>query len=102
MPSYNTIKVETDGALALITLNRPEKRNAISATMIAELLAALKRCGIRQRARGHHHRSRQGFLRRHGSRRVEVPGDAITRNRISQTREERPDFFAGCGVFPSR
>lgn len=42
MPSYNTIKVETDGALALITLNRPEKRNAISATMIAELLAALK------------------------------------------------------------
>jgi methylglutaconyl-CoA hydratase len=42
MPSYNTIKVETDGALALITLNRPEKRNAISVTMIAELLAALK------------------------------------------------------------
>jgi methylglutaconyl-CoA hydratase len=41
MPSYTTIKVETDGALALITLNRPDKRNAISATMIAELLAAL-------------------------------------------------------------
>src|ERR1700736_3840255 len=42
MPSYNTIKVETDGALALITLNRPEKRNAILAAMIEELLAALK------------------------------------------------------------
>jgi methylglutaconyl-CoA hydratase len=42
MPSHNTIKIETDGTLALITLNRPEKRNAISATMIAELLAALK------------------------------------------------------------
>ena len=42
MASYTTIKVESDGALALITLNRPEKRNAISATMIAELLAALK------------------------------------------------------------
>ena len=41
MPSYTTIKVESDGALALITLNRPDKRNAISATMIAELLAAL-------------------------------------------------------------
>ena len=41
MPSYTTINVETDGALALITLNRPDKRNAISATMIAELLAAL-------------------------------------------------------------
>jgi methylglutaconyl-CoA hydratase len=41
MPSYTTIKVASDGSLALITLNRPEKRNAISATMIAELLTAL-------------------------------------------------------------
>src|SRR5437879_9561805 len=42
MPPYTTIKVESDSALALITLNRPEKRNAISATMIAEMLTALK------------------------------------------------------------
>ena len=42
MPSYSTIRVETDGALALITLHRPEKRNAISAAMIAELLGALE------------------------------------------------------------
>src|SRR5436853_3348244 len=42
MPSDTTIKVDSDATLALITLNRPEKRNAISATMIAELLAALK------------------------------------------------------------
>jgi len=42
MPIYNTIKLECDGALALITFNRPEKRNAISAAMIAELLDALK------------------------------------------------------------
>ena len=42
MASYTTIKVESDGALAHVTLNRPEKRNAISATMIAEMLAALK------------------------------------------------------------
>src|SRR5580700_10988571 len=41
MPSYNTIKIESDGTLALITLDRPDKRNAISATMIGELLAAL-------------------------------------------------------------
>ena len=41
MPTYNTIKIESDGALALITLHRPEKRNAISAVMIAELLDAL-------------------------------------------------------------
>jgi len=42
MPSYATIKIETDGALALITLHRPEKRNAISAAMIADLLAVLE------------------------------------------------------------
>jgi len=41
MTSYNHIRVDTDGTVALITLNRPEKRNAISATMIAEVLAAL-------------------------------------------------------------
>jgi len=41
MPSYSTIKADSDGTLALITLNRPDKRNAISATMIAELLSAL-------------------------------------------------------------
>lgn len=42
MASYTTLKVESDGAAALVTLNRPEKRNAISAAMIAEMLAALK------------------------------------------------------------
>jgi methylglutaconyl-CoA hydratase len=41
MTSYNHIKVDTDGTVAVITLNRPEKRNAISATMIAEVMAAL-------------------------------------------------------------
>jgi methylglutaconyl-CoA hydratase len=41
MPSYNAIKFASDGTLALITLNRPDKRNAISATMIGELLTAL-------------------------------------------------------------
>jgi methylglutaconyl-CoA hydratase len=41
MPSYNTIEIQSDHTLALITLNRPQKRNAISAQMIAELLAAL-------------------------------------------------------------
>src|SRR2546427_11677688 len=42
MPSYTTIRIDTDGTLAVITLNRPEKRNAISPTMIAEILAGLK------------------------------------------------------------
>jgi methylglutaconyl-CoA hydratase len=36
-----TIKIATEGAIARITLNRPDKRNAISPDMIDELLAAL-------------------------------------------------------------
>ncbi|HZP33077.1 MAG TPA: enoyl-CoA hydratase-related protein [Candidatus Acidoferrales bacterium] len=41
MLSFTTIKTDGDGTIALLTLNRPEKRNAISAAMIAELLTAL-------------------------------------------------------------
>lgn len=38
---YETLTFETAGEIATITLNRPDKRNAISARMIEELLAAL-------------------------------------------------------------
>ncbi len=38
---YNTLTLTNDGALALITFNRPEKRNAISYELIDELLRAL-------------------------------------------------------------
>ena len=38
--SYHTLNLEISGAIATITLNRPEKRNAISAEMIADLLSA--------------------------------------------------------------
>lgn len=38
---YTTLKYEKDGAIATVTLNRPDKRNAISSTMIDELLGAL-------------------------------------------------------------
>ena len=38
--SFHTLQLEHAGEIATITLNRPEKRNAISAEMIAELLAA--------------------------------------------------------------
>jgi methylglutaconyl-CoA hydratase len=41
MTAYTTIRVESDGAVSLLTLNRPEKRNAISTAMISEMLAAL-------------------------------------------------------------
>jgi methylglutaconyl-CoA hydratase len=38
---YSTLLLEITNGIATITLNRPEKRNAISAQMIADLLAAL-------------------------------------------------------------
>jgi methylglutaconyl-CoA hydratase len=39
--SYQTMTLAQEGAVATITLNRPEKRNAISTQMIEDLLAAL-------------------------------------------------------------
>ena len=39
--AYRTLNLETSGAIATITLNRPEKRNAISTGMIQDILTAL-------------------------------------------------------------
>lgn len=39
--SYNTVQVAYEGQVALLTLNRPEKRNAISFELIDDLLRAL-------------------------------------------------------------
>lgn len=38
---YESVKLETTDAVAVLTLNRPEKRNAISYKMIAEIFQAL-------------------------------------------------------------
>ncbi len=38
---YNTLHLKFEDAIATLTLNRPEKRNAISAEMIGDLLRAL-------------------------------------------------------------
>jgi methylglutaconyl-CoA hydratase len=40
--SYATLSLAYDGSLAIITLNRPDKRNAISYELIDELLRALQ------------------------------------------------------------
>jgi len=40
--SYQTLRLELSGQVAAITLNRPDKRNAISTQMIEELLMALE------------------------------------------------------------
>jgi methylglutaconyl-CoA hydratase len=39
--SYTTLKLELDGEIGTITLNRPDKRNAISPAMIDDLLGVL-------------------------------------------------------------
>jgi methylglutaconyl-CoA hydratase len=40
-PEYSTLACELSGAVRTITLNRPDRRNAISSEMIEDLLAAL-------------------------------------------------------------
>ena len=42
MSTYSTLTLNYDGALAIVTLNRPEKRNAISYELIDDLLRALE------------------------------------------------------------
>ncbi len=41
MSLYETIRMEQDGAVAVLTIDRPEKRNALSGQVRAELIAAL-------------------------------------------------------------
>ncbi|MBW3569770.1 MAG: enoyl-CoA hydratase/isomerase family protein [Gemmatimonadetes bacterium] len=38
---YETLRIEQDGAVAVLTIDRPEKRNALSGQVRAELVAAL-------------------------------------------------------------
>ena len=49
--SYETIITNQDGSSCVITLNRPDKRNAISVRMMEELIAALKAAEADESAR---------------------------------------------------
>src|SRR5579871_1485107 len=44
MSSYQKILYTTEQGVARITLNRPEKRNALDAEMISEMRSALREC----------------------------------------------------------
>ena len=43
--NYETLLVETNQNIARITLNRPERRNALSLALMRELTAALRSLG---------------------------------------------------------
>jgi enoyl-CoA hydratase/carnithine racemase len=45
MKSYEQVAVDRDGEIAVVSLNRPEKRNALSLAMMRELEAALAAAG---------------------------------------------------------
>lgn len=42
--AYTTIKLERDGALAILTLNRPDKMNSLSDPLLADVRAAMTEC----------------------------------------------------------
>src|ERR1700691_5925467 len=52
VPGGKTVLVEFDSGIAWVTMNRPEKRNAISPALAAEMLAVVdaletdSRCGV--------------------------------------------------------
>jgi enoyl-CoA hydratase/carnithine racemase len=49
--NYETIQVTHEGPVAVVTLNRPEKRNALSLELMLELIAALGEIGRSAEAR---------------------------------------------------
>jgi enoyl-CoA hydratase len=48
MESVSNLQIEQDGAVATLTLNRPDKLNALSAPLIAELVEALRGLSARR------------------------------------------------------
>ncbi len=66
--AYQTLKIEISRAIATVTLNRPEKRNAITQGMIAELQSALDEIEKGPAASFDLHWRGQGILFRDGPR----------------------------------
>lgn len=50
--NYETLIVEQDGPACVITLNRPDKRNAVSVLMMGEIQSALKQAEMESSVRG--------------------------------------------------
>ena len=64
------LQIAHEGNIAVVTLNRPERRNALSLELMLDLIAALDEIGRNRRdPRGDSGRRRQGLLLRPRSRR---------------------------------
>ncbi len=63
MSEYETLIYETQDHVALITMNRPDKRNALNAELNADLLSAFQEAAGRRDHPGRcAHRGWQGIL----------------------------------------
>ena len=47
--SWETVKLEREGAVARLTLNRPDRRNALTFQMMREMTAAIQSIGAETR-----------------------------------------------------
>jgi hypothetical protein len=74
------VKVSRQDARLVLTIDRPERRNALNADVIGALREALQRTKVRRHApcRGAHRRRRRGLLRRRRSRRHAFEFDYAT------------------------
>ena len=87
--------------VALITLNRPEKRNAISAAMIDELMAALGDVESGSARVAIITGAGKAFCAGMDLDALKVAGDAIAGAKSGRCAQDGADFFAACGVFPN-
>ena len=60
LQTYADIKIEREGVVAVLTMNRPEKRNALSLAMMRELDAALAAARARTARCARDHSARRG------------------------------------------
>ena len=78
--AYETLLVETDGGVGIITLNRPEALNALNRKLCAELMAVLAGWGKRSRDRLRDHYRGRACLR--SRRRHQGNGAAVLHGRL--------------------
>ncbi len=98
--NYKTIQLAYDSGVATITLNRPDKRNAISFELIDDLLRALKEVETVRRDCADRDRRGQSFLRGHGPRESESADRPNSPEQNLQDSETMVRMFRSLYEFP--